>query len=87
MALVNFSTNELKAELERREQAVLETLRPALLPAPHDPRELLKCCRDFLDQTERFGRDDDDFLNPVFEAAMEMFYGKNVWKFIDTRVR
>lgn len=41
-------------------------------------------CEEYLDEVER-GDEDTDTKHYLFEAAMEAFYGKDVWKFINAR--
>ena len=84
MSLVNFSSTELEAELERRKRA---ELRPELLPAPYDTTKLLKYCQECLNEIERLGRYDDDSANYIFQATMKMFYGEDIWEFVNTHVR
>lgn len=57
--------------------------RPKLLDNPNvDGIKAL--CEDYLDEVE-LGVEDTDTQHYLFEAAMEAFYGKDVWKFINSR--
>lgn len=52
-------------------------------------KELEKSCQEYLDlidNDEEYNEDKlDDYSNAVFEKAMEMVFGKDVWEFINNR--
>jgi len=55
-------------------------------PMPIDNPKLdnLKAlCEEYLDEVER-GDEDTDTKHYLFEAAMEAFYGKEVWEYINS---
>ena len=50
-------------------------------------QELKTICQqyiDFVDNDEKY-HEDHDYDNYVFEKAMEVIFGKDVWKFINER--
>lgn len=54
-----------------------------------DLQNLRKICQDymnFVDDDEEY-HDDNDYNQYIFERAMETFYGKDVWTFINNRRR
>jgi hypothetical protein len=54
-----------------------------------DLQNLRKICQDymnFVDNDEEY-HDDNDYNQYIFERAMETFFGKDVWVFINNRRR
>lgn len=54
-----------------------------------DLQNLRKICQDymnFVDDDEEY-HDDNDYNQYIFEMAMETFFGKDVWVFINNRRR
>ena len=52
-----------------------------------DLQNLRKICQDymnFVDNDEEY-HDDNDYNQYIFEMAMETFFGKDVWMFINHR--
>ncbi len=51
--------------------------------------ELREKCQeylDFIDDDEEYNEDgDDDYENDILNAAMKAVFGKEVWKFINSR--
>lgn len=41
---------------------------------------------EYLESDERHEDSYDDYENAIFEAAMETFYGENIWGFINAAI-
>ena len=77
--------DEIKDEMERRK---LEALIPA--PQPIKPNEcnwspVFVVCLDYMRDLERQGWADDDYEHYIYESAIEAVFGKDVWKYINSR--
>lgn len=86
-ALGFFSNDELKAELQRRENAE----RLAAIPKPienPDFSNLVNQCNQYItDLSERiFPGEDGDFKEYIFEEAMKAVYGKNVFAWVNEKL-
>ena len=86
MQLTDFTDEALQKELERRAQAKSGSNRPPRLD-PIDVSELCKLCEEYLTQCEREGYVDDDLRRYIFEEALEMFYGGDVWKYVNALLK
>ena len=78
------TTPELIAEIERRTNAE----RPAALALAHVRAQGLdirvyEYANKYIDELAEKGWVDDDLEHYIFEAVMEMVFGKNVWDFIN----
>ena len=82
MTLENISTDELKAELERREKQVGEAEKPRQLDH-QDYGPLRKICQDYIDDLDDLRCVDEDHSHYIFECAMEAVFGKSVWGWIN----
>lgn len=82
--LANITTEDLLAELKRREEQAKEAKKPraTALVAPEDLEKLKASCQDYIDQIAEDGYVDDDSKQWIFEAAMELFFGRLVWRWI-----
>ena len=78
MDFSDISTDDLKAELERRERT---SDRPAPLENP-DFSRLLKTCEAVMNDYERDGRSKDNG-HYIYEEAMQAVYGDNVFEWIN----
>ena len=81
MNLRNCSDEELLLEIERRKK-MKESL-PSLRFEP-DLEPLKKCIKDYLELVAKNEYDEDD-KQWIFETALEAFYGKDIWKWINQR--
>lgn len=72
------TTEELRAELERREKANI----PEMIPNPDLTRlkEYLLYAQEFF---EEHGREPKDFEHYVYEKVMEAFYGPSYWSWLN----
>ena len=86
MQLTDFTDEALQKELERRAQAALTPNRPPMKVAI-DSTELRKICKDYLIECERGLSTDSDTPHFIFEAALEMLYGKDVWKYVNALLK
>ena len=48
---------------------------------------LRRLCQEYIDQLAEDDYVDDDLEHYIFEAAMELAFGKGVWKWINARLR
>lgn len=82
MELTNFTNKQLMDELERRRKLRLN--KPNLVEQP-DLQPLINLCEKYLGELEARGYAHEDFKNYIYEAAMEVLYGKYVWTFINSK--
>lgn len=82
MSLKNYNTEELQAEIDRRNQSKASTPQPL---ENLDYTHLTKMCNAYIADVEKYGLDGviDDWREYIFEAAIETVYGDNVWKWIN----
>jgi len=76
MKLTKLSTEELKAELARREAA-------EVAPSPLKLADFSKLQKQVIDVVQgvvRDGHPSKDFQHYIYEAAMEAVYGKDIWE-------
>lgn len=81
-ALSLYSDAELQAELKRRERNS-EVAIPQILDDP-DTDALLQLLDQHLQDIARDSAD-EDMPHYIYEAALEAWYGKDVWRFINAR--
>ena len=77
MELNDFTDKQLRTELEKRKLP-----KPSLLKSI-DQSKLIKLCQSYIDQLDHNGSEDDDSEHYIFEAAIEMLFGKTAWKWIN----
>jgi hypothetical protein len=80
MSLKSYPTDKLKEELERREQ--VQKTKPAQLEEL-DTRKLRKTCQEYIDWIAGevdYLKDPEHF---IFEEAMMMIFGRDVWAWIN----
>jgi len=80
------SDEELQAELNRREEEKRKSEKPQQL-AIVDPDPLRKMCQEYIDELDKSGYVDDDFDHYIYEAAMTMVFGKDVWMWINKQLK
>lgn len=73
--LYDIDTGSLLAEIERRKKE-----RPKMIHnfAYGHLQEICEACLDNIDQKE-----DSDFKDKIYKAAMEMWFGDKVWEYIN----
>ena len=83
MSLNRYSDDELLEEIERRKEDI-----PEKLPKEERDWSTVKTnAAEHLDNIRRGkGRDDDD-EHFIYESVMVALYGKDVWKWINERLR
>jgi len=72
--LANFSIEDLELEIRRRKRKI---------PLPIDQMNwtpVVDCIEEGINALQDEGFEGEDFEGFVFEAAMEVVYGKDVWK-------
>jgi len=84
MEINDYTSKELEVELERRRKVVG---RPPL-KSSIDLISLRDICSQYMDEVER-GEicDDSDNEHYIFETAIETFYGKDVWTWINDKIK
>ena len=80
------SDAELQAELLRRKKAKEDAEKPKLLQTPH-LTGLINTCQIYIDDASEHGRVDEDTAHYVFEEAMKALYGKDVFTWINKKLR
>lgn len=87
MNLTEYSDADLRKEIERRDNEKKEAEKPIQI-IEVDLTKLRKLCSDYIDfvASEDF-HDDNDYEYYIYEMAITMFYGKNVWDWINKRIR
>jgi hypothetical protein len=78
--LKSYTTADLEAEIERR--------RAGKPPMPEltgriELEALLKLCKQYISDLHEYGRVDEDMHHYIFEAAMQAFYGKDIFIWIN----
>jgi len=60
--------------------------KPVMIEKP-DYTNLKKICQDYIDSIANNEYVDDDFDHYIYETAIETFFGKEVWQFINRRMK
>ena len=81
-----YTDAQLKAEILHREQARYKAEKPALL-AIFDIDDLEAICQQYIDELYNTERADDDLKQYIFEAAIEAFFGKGIWGWVNARLK
>jgi hypothetical protein len=81
-----YTSDALRAELERREEAKRSPAKPRRV-ALTDFAPVIKLCVGYIDGTETGHLNKDDMQTYIFEAAMEACFGKDVWVWINAQDR
>ena len=58
--------------------------KPKMLKMPH-MKELMALCEGYLEEVKKGESEDTDTRHYIFEAAMEAFYGKAVWEYVNSQ--
>lgn len=61
----------------------MERPEPRLKPEDNQWFRLAKLCDDYLDEVESGGTDDSDIEHYIFESALELMYGTDVWEYVN----
>lgn len=89
-ALYGCPDDILQAEVERRQskKRLDEIPKLQVYPEPDDPiRPLMDLCYSYISQlAEEEPYDDEKVKDYIFEAAIECFFGKDVWIWIKKRL-
>lgn len=81
--LNQFTDEDLQRELERRANLKKKASKPEQLN-PHGSLETLReLCQSYIDTIADEGYVDEDHKDYIFEAAMEVFFGGDVWDWIN----
>lgn len=80
----DISTEDLQAELDRRQKVKQELLKPKQLLLP-DIEPLQRTCQDYIDAIVKDGYVHASLEHYIFECAMETVFGEDVWQFINSK--
>lgn len=50
-----------------------------------DISRLKNMCQEYIDLVDKGEYIDDDFKHYIFECALETFFGKDIWKFVNSK--
>ena len=78
--MTQYSDDDLRAELRRREGLAAPSVPPKLTTPNTEP--LAELVAEHL-RLIACGNRDEDMPHYIYETAMEAFYGKDVWKFVN----
>ena len=81
--LSDFSSDELEQELERRRKPTPPHPHSATNVSLSDLNQLRALVVDNIQYLYKEGRQTKDIEHYCYEIAMEMFYGKEVWPFVN----
>ena len=74
LRLLESGQEELAREFDIPKQLILQ-----------DFKELRKICQSYVDDLEKDGYVDEDHSHYIFETAMTCIFGKDVWKWINSK--
>jgi cation transport regulator ChaC len=77
MSIRDILTDDLRAELKRREQKKREVEKPVAIEKP-DFSPVIALCQSYVDEIQN-GYFDEDLKQYIFEAAITAVFGDNVW--------
>lgn len=83
----DISTEDLQAELDRRQKVKQELLKPKQPPLP-DIEPLQRTCQDYIDAIVKDGMASYVYAGLeyyIFECAMETIFGEDVCQFINSK--
>ena len=80
--LKNVSTEQLERELEKRRNIEKENAKPKQVDNP-DWMPLREICQEYIDCLDSEEYCDDDFTHYIYEAVMQVLFGKNVFDWIN----
>jgi len=83
--LENITTEELRAELDRRENAEKEIAKPKQLESM-DFTALRSLCQRYIDDIDKVGGYvDENYRHYIYETAISAIFGKGVWEWINQK--
>lgn len=77
-----YTDEELKQEIERRENEKKKADRPYRIPI-FNFEPLAKLCENYINELDSKGWVNDDLQHYIFESAMTTFFGNDVWTWIN----
>ena len=81
-----FDTEQLEAELARRKEEEERRAMPKPLEA-QDWERVARYCEGYVNALHSEGSVHPDHKQYIFEAAMEAAFGREVWKWINAKLR
>jgi hypothetical protein len=87
MSLKNYTISDLQAEIQRRKSMIPEAEYASNID-PEKLSELKDSCVDYIKMifTEYHEDKVDDYENDIFEKALGLFYGENIWNKINEQI-
>ena len=85
-----YTDEELQAEIERHKVSAKVADKPTLVLKGTVCVDLVEACQDYIDFRYSDESNDDeasDYENAIFEAALETFYGKDVFEKLNALVK
>jgi hypothetical protein len=82
--LQTYTTEELEEELERRKKQKEEIPEPL---ASVDYSNIYNMCTMYIYDLHQYGEESKDFEHYLFECALETIYGKDIWFWINEKLR
>ncbi len=83
--LDNFTDVQLQIELDRRRKTKKETEKSRQLVVL-DLELLRKVCQNHIDDLAADGYADEDYVHHIYKTAIEIIFGKDIWKWINARL-
>ena len=80
--LKGFSEAELEEELHSRKEVQRQSDKPCMIEDP-DYKALRYLCQKYIDDLYVHSWVDDDLREYIFEAAMKILFGPDVWDWIN----
>ena len=78
--LKDFTIEELEKEITRRKKPIIRNLHCSYTS---DMEHLMNACKEYIDEVGK--RDDfSDHRNEIFEKAMELCYGQDIWQYTNS---
>ena len=85
--LEDHSIEKLEEVLEKKKKEKKDREKPKVIPMSDDKLpNLRKQCADYLDEVAS-GHVSEDTEHYIFEAAVELFYGKGVWDWVNKHAK
>lgn len=83
MSLTEYTDEQLEKELARRK--AFAKIKPHFVEQPN-PDSVKEACKSYIEflYSEDYNEDElDDYQNQIFETALQMVYGYEVWDYVN----
>ena len=85
MNLDDYTSDDLVKELKKREEEEIEETRPQPLDV-QDFSQVRKACEVHIQELID-GKVDSDIDHYIYETAMEAIYGKDIWNWVNSKLK